>query len=247
MEKSHTIRRPESLTAIVANKIRQAIVRGEFELGQAISENSLCEMYEISKTPIKLALVQLKTEGLVEIIPQKGSYVFTASTDDLRQMKVWRMAIESAGLEEAYLRDRTALVQTLSSIYEEMKSLYGTSNRPEIFAMDARFHFAIVKISRNNYLINSYAANIHRMTALLVRFGNPPWEQPEHFEEHKDIFLQVGNGDIEKAKSTLSRHISRMADNADKILVPRPTAGKHENAHTFGTASPFSFESANFS
>lgn len=218
MSNSHTIQRPKSLTTLVTNKIREAIVRGEFKLGQCISENILCEMYEISKTPIKLALVQLKAEGLVEIIPQKASYVFNASADDLRQMKVWRTAIETVGLEESFYNDRIKLIESLSQIYDEMKQLYeNTSKRYEIFDIDAKYHYSIVEHSKNNYLINSYMANIHRMTALLVRFGNPPWEQLEHFEEHKLIIDNIKNNYINNAIQILKTHITRMSENANRI------------------------------
>ena len=57
------VNRPESLTEIAANKIREAIINNDFKLGQPLSEAFLSKSMEISKTPVREALAKLKSEG----------------------------------------------------------------------------------------------------------------------------------------------------------------------------------------
>ena len=67
MTKKFAIEMPKSLTEIVAQRVRQAIIDGEFALGQMISEETLAESFGVSRTPVRDALTLLQTTGLVEI------------------------------------------------------------------------------------------------------------------------------------------------------------------------------------
>jgi DNA-binding GntR family transcriptional regulator len=211
---SAPIRRPKSLTDIVAGKIRKAIIEGDFDLGQPISENMLSEMYDISKTPIKLALVQLRAEGLVEILPQKGSYVFTATVDDVLHLVEWRIATEEAALQAAYSRNKDVLIKMLSAAYLKMCHACEKKNLPEAYALDAEYHRNIVLCSNNKYLMISYASNIHKMNALLFRFGSIPWEYIDRFEEHNAIIEALKADKPHHAKSLLSVHIEHLCEKA---------------------------------
>ncbi len=210
----HTISRPESLTKIVASRIRKAIIEGEFELGQPISENMLSERYTISKTPIKLALVQLRMEGLVEIFPQKGSFVFTAGSDDLLQLGEWRIAMEGAALRAAYAGNKDTLIKTLSGIYRKMCKARDRRDLAESCSLDAEFHRNIVICSNNRYLMNSYEANIYKMNALLFRFGSAPWEHTERFEEHDAIVTSLRLDRPDHAQHLLAIHIGHLGEQA---------------------------------
>lgn len=210
----HTIHRPESLTDIVASYIRKAIIEGEFELGQPISENMLVERYAISKTPIKLALVRLSMEGLVEIFPQRGSFVFSMTPDDMCQLEAWRMAIEDAALLAAYTGNRRSLIKVLDSIYKKMCKARDKHDWTESFALDAEFHRSIVLCSNNKYLLNSYDANIYKMNALLFRFASTPWDHPERFEEHNAIIDALRNNGLQTARDLLAAHIEHLSEQA---------------------------------
>jgi biotin operon repressor len=77
------IERPESLTESTVKRIRQAIVSGDLGLGLPLSERQLADMLGVSKTPVREALAQLRREGLVRIVPQRGASVFTLSQQEV--------------------------------------------------------------------------------------------------------------------------------------------------------------------
>ena len=68
--------RPKSLTELVVDELRTRIIDGRLRLGEALSENTLAAELGISKTPVREALLQLKLERLVDVLPQRGTYVF---------------------------------------------------------------------------------------------------------------------------------------------------------------------------
>ncbi|HYI73318.1 MAG TPA: winged helix-turn-helix domain-containing protein, partial [Skermanella sp.] len=69
-------RKPPSMALQVADRIRNAIILAEFDLGEALSEDSLAAAMGISRTPVREALRLLQTEGLVTVVPKSGTFVF---------------------------------------------------------------------------------------------------------------------------------------------------------------------------
>ena len=205
------------MSSIVADNIRKMIIEGEFELGQAISENMLAELYGISKTPIKLALVQLRSEGLVEIFPQKGSYVFNATVEDVHQLSEWRTATEVAALQAAYSRHKHTLLKDLDAIFGKMQEAFDRRALHESYRLDAKYHRSIVAASNNKYLVNSYDLNINKLNSLLFRFGSTPWKYVDRFEEHRIIIESLRIGKLHHAISILSVHIGYLCDTAMRL------------------------------
>src|SRR3546814_2324752 len=114
-EPLRVLQRPKSLTTLAVDEIRGRIVRGELGLGAPLSENALALELGVSKTPIREALLQLKMEGLVSIQPQRGSFVFDMTVEEIRQLGELRATLEVTALELAMQRNRAALVGALRS------------------------------------------------------------------------------------------------------------------------------------
>src|SRR4051812_12266239 len=61
--------------ARVLDQLRDGIIRGEYQPGASLSEVTLAETYGTSRTPIREAIQQLASEGLVEVVPRVGTFV----------------------------------------------------------------------------------------------------------------------------------------------------------------------------
>ena len=81
------IKRPNSLSKIAEDHIRESIVRGRFRMGESLLEVKLSDAMGSSKTPIREALSALNLQGLVQIIPQRGAFVFSLSKQEIAQGK----------------------------------------------------------------------------------------------------------------------------------------------------------------
>ena len=75
--------RPQSLNELAENAIRKAIVEGQLKFGDHLSEVRLSQMLGISKTPVREALLKMRTEGLIESHPKRGTYVFRVRPEDI--------------------------------------------------------------------------------------------------------------------------------------------------------------------
>ena len=113
MTKKFAIEMPKSLTEIVAQRVRQAIIDGEFALGQMISEETLAESFGVSRTPVRDALTLLQTTGLVEIRSKRGSYVFQPDEADVQAICDFRAMLELHGATLSRAADREATLAAL--------------------------------------------------------------------------------------------------------------------------------------
>ena len=80
------IERPRSLKELVVDELRNRIIDNRIKLGASLSENALAADLGMSKTPVREALQQLRLEGLVEVLPQKGTYVFRIESEQVIQI-----------------------------------------------------------------------------------------------------------------------------------------------------------------
>ena len=84
-----------SLSDIATDSIRNAIIRGDFKMGQAVTEAALSSTLNISKTPVREALSKLESEGLVVSEKNKGYRIFSLSKDEYIELSELRFALES--------------------------------------------------------------------------------------------------------------------------------------------------------
>lgn len=116
-----TIDRPKSLVATVVDRLRQAIVDAELTLGSELSEAGLASMLGVSRTPIREALTILQQQGMVNIIPQRGTYVFFPTEQDIIDLCEYRIVLESRAVSFAMARHRGETTTQLELALEMME------------------------------------------------------------------------------------------------------------------------------
>lgn len=203
------IERPPSLSDIATEKLRAAISEGEFALGEALSEQKLADRLNISKTPIRHALAQMKVEGLVDVIPQKGTFVFTLSGTDLERFSEYRYILETAALRLAFERNRDGLVAELARIWEKMEEAKRVDKRSHYLDLDLQFHRAMFALCDNQYLAESYRLIEAKVSAIRTYLGRDRIQTTKSFEEHGEMIEVLREGKIEAAITILDFHIGR--------------------------------------
>lgn len=207
MASATKIERPKSLTDMAVDRIRASIVEGSLVLGGQISEAALALELGISKTPVREALLRLKADGLVDIHPQRGTYVFSVGGDDVVQICRFREILEAAALGEALAADRKGLIAALEENLRTMKAAQRAGNARALPEFDAEFHGIIMQRSNNTYLRDAYRLIEHKIHALRWRLPANS-EQIEHCQaNHATILKQIREGRLGQAQTILKRHI----------------------------------------
>lgn len=121
--------------------LRQSIIRMELAPGQALSEKELAETFSVSRQPVREAFIRLSEAGLVEVRPQRGTFVVKISQQAVLEARFVREAVEVAVAREAASRglDRPVLAE-LRELIERQRRCIEAADHDRFFQLDEGFH-----------------------------------------------------------------------------------------------------------
>lgn len=200
------IKRPQSLTALVVDQVRDMIVTERFALGELLSENTIAALLGVSRAPVRDAFVRLETEGLVKIQPQRGTFVFHYDATELREICELRQVLETGALRIAIARDRAELIQALSrQIAAAEQEGYPEPKAYQVF--DTAFHEALVDCSNNHELIEAYGRISGRIRAIRYRLTRVSAHVVESQRAHRTLVQAIEKKQDDAAEATLADHV----------------------------------------
>lgn len=209
-EKAEAPPRPVTkLSEQALDQIRARIVDGTLALGEAISETSLAQVLNVSKTPVREALQELKREGLVQIFPKRGTFVFEASPELVRELSDFRLVLETAALERAMANAWGRLVDHLEPIVVEMAAAIRAADLPRYRHLDAALHRGIVAHCGNAFLQEAHAAIEFRVQALRTRLSTAAENNDRTMGEHQALIAAIAARDSTRALEILCHHIAQ--------------------------------------
>src|SRR6202012_338970 len=128
------------LTQIAYEKILNAIVYGRLDLGEPLSENDLAKALDVSKAPIRQSLNELRLKGLVVVIPQSGSYVFSPTSEEIEELCDFRLLLEQRAVAASMENDGPGMLRALKKIVEKMRTAYEENDLFQSKQLDTEFH-----------------------------------------------------------------------------------------------------------
>jgi DNA-binding GntR family transcriptional regulator len=202
MTETLRLERPQLLTELACERIREAIVGGEFKLGEQMSEAQLAQRLGVSKTPVREALLRLKGDGLVEIHPQRGTFVFSLTPAEVTQLCGYRAMIECAALREAWTADPAALAREWTRGVAEMKKAERARDLRAIARIDMDFHHQLFEHCHDPYLNAGY--EVVRSQLIALRHRSPI---PNAVSSHQILVDALAAGDVDHACELLRSHV----------------------------------------
>lgn len=197
----------QSLTDIAYAKIKQKIITGRLKLGQQIVESDLAASFNISKTPIHEALLKLKSEGLVNIFPRSGTFVFSFTVEDLHNLANTRIILEQGALRLAYKSNSTKLLAALSQNIAESFDILQDNKLNDYLEMDRKFHESFFFYAQNQYLTNAYSGIFSKISALRHRLCFTREFIEISLNSHLRIYNSLMDEKIDESYVLLERHI----------------------------------------
>jgi DNA-binding GntR family transcriptional regulator len=202
--------RTPSLAAMATERIRDAIIFGDLKLGESLSEEKLAVMLGISRTPVREALATLHVQGLITVYPQRGSFVFMPTEDDVQELCEFRVMAESQAMWLAHARDRNGTLNRMRVAQARMYAAQEAGDYRETAAADAAFHDALLRSCGNQFLSQAYGIIAGRISAVRSMLLNPGQTWKGSLEEHEDIIAAFEASDLMLAEASLSTHIMKM-------------------------------------
>lgn len=197
-----------SLTQEACDRVRDAIVAGKFGFGERLSEEQVARALGMSKAPVRAAFMELRDMGLVTIVPQAGTYVFTPSRKDVEEMSQFRAMLEREALRMALARDRTGLVRQLTAAIFRMDLAIAEGDRTRYAIADSAYHRVILEVAGNRYLEKAYDLTATALAALRARLQSGEgdfWNRS--YAEHIHMRDLIEAGEDASAHALLQDHI----------------------------------------
>jgi DNA-binding GntR family transcriptional regulator len=131
----------------VHERLRDAILGVRLLPGQAVSENEIVDMLQVSRTPVREALQRLANEGLIHVVPQVGTFVARMDLARIREALFMREAIECAALARVPAKLGRGDLQSLQDIIADHRRASRNADPTLIFAADDAFHRALLDLA----------------------------------------------------------------------------------------------------
>lgn len=227
------VERPKTLTGIALTQIREAIVEGQFAFGEQLSEASLAAGLGISKTPVREALLRLQAEGLVDVQPQVGTFVFRLDATDVAEVCRFREIIETAALAEAMRHHADELIGRLEANIAEIAVAHRAHDLRRLPLLDQEFHETIIACCGNTYLQASYELIAHKIRALRNRLPEENERVGHCLATHSELVTTMRTASVLKSQQLLAAHIR---DTLDSYLAASRSPRNRSEGARIGTA-----------
>lgn len=224
-----TISSPNSRTELISINRRLPIVPQVHSLlhhlivhcvlppGSPIREKDLSEQMEVSRTPIREALLQLEKEGLVEIYPQAGTRISKISMEEVRESHFIREAMESATVRFAAQQGDSELNKKLKSRLQQFKDSLETAEKDLLFELDELFHKTIAEFRFQNRLwkiTNIAKSHMDRVRHLTLPL---PKRIYEIADEHQRVADFIIRHQPDEAVRAIQDHLSVIFSDIERI------------------------------
>lgn len=209
---------PGSLQTKVFKEIEGAILGGELVPGQAITEQKMSEALGVSRTPVREALRQLESEGLVTGVPNKGFFVSGLSEKDIDDIYTIRIRIEGLAARWAAKNiNDDQLKELLDTV--ELQEFYASKNDYlQMRQLDSTFHEIIYTASGSRPLKNiltQFHNYIQKPREISIKYSG---RAVESIKEHRQIYDAISSRDGDKAEEYISNHILKAKENLLNML-----------------------------
>ncbi|ESJ04704.1 GntR family transcriptional regulator [Cupriavidus gilardii] len=201
------------LFALVTDKLRERILKGDYEPGERLVENKLSAELGVSRIPVREALRALASEGLVLIEPRRGASVAKLSPDIVREMVEVRATLEGLNAKLAAQRRDPALIAELEAVLQQGMEAAAQGKADELLTLNSRFHEVLGNIAANSVL-QEMMRSLRERTAVLFGPANTVRAR-QNWDEHAQILQAVIAGDADLAALLAARHVYSAAKAAE--------------------------------
>lgn len=210
-----------AMAAQVATQLREAIIGLKLRPGTMLDKAEICTRLGVSRSPVAEAFARLEAEGLLDILPQRGTVVSFLSLGAVKEYIFIRKALEGETVRLLAARRTPEMVAALEANIAAQRESAAGEDRETFHRLDLQFHEqlltaldyrrmrAMVDTARNNLDRARQMTNTRRRIALGI-------------EEHAEIVAMIAAGKPDRAVRAMHRHLDGMISELEKLAAERP-------------------------
>ena len=213
--------RETSLPKLVRDDLLDAILQGRLQPGDRINEPDVCQRLQVSRVPVREALRELESSGLVVSRKHAGVFVRQIEAGEVRELYELRSVLDGhVGARVAALpaAERKVLAQALQASIARMHEACARQEVPRYYAENLNFHWLILSATGNQTLCATYQSHIQRLHLARLQTLSQDVGMQRSIAEHERIASAIAQGDAALAGQLLTDHVN----GAHQRLVHRP-------------------------
>jgi DNA-binding GntR family transcriptional regulator len=218
---------PRLLHEAVVDRLRDMIVHGVLEPGTKLNERVLSAQLGASRTPLREALKYLASEGLVELLPNRGAIVAPLDRGRVKQIFAVMGALEALAGELACRNASDDAINEIRALHYQMLSHHARGDLAEYFRFNQEIHLKLVELSGNEVLASMYRglnANVRR-ARYIANLSQERWNNA--IKEHQQMLDALVARDGARLQKLLSDHLANklvlvmeVLETAEKLPQP---------------------------
>ncbi len=190
----------------VYRAVYDAILAHKLPPGTKLAEDSLGEVFGVSRTVVRKALFRLTHDGIVELRPNRGAVVASPSVDEAREVFQTRRILESAVIEALLGSIEPTQIETLRRLVDDEQAAFKNGDRAKWIRLSGDFHIRLADLAGNRVIAN-FLRELTSRTSLVIALYQTPGNSACSFDEHRAIIGAIAAGDGPRAMELMDRHL----------------------------------------
>ena len=204
------------------NYLKKQIIDGKLKADEIYTEQGFAEMLNISRTPVREAVLQLAHEDFVTIKPNKGFVLREYSVRDIDEYLQIRTAIEGFcgmyAVDTAGSQQWKDLVETLETYLKQEEDMIEKDvTSQEFMKKDFDFHLAIVGYNNNRQMLNIFNDMRNRIDRIGVKTFSIGGTITNAYKEHTEIYKAIKHGTRNDIYMAIEAHLDKYREVLDKL------------------------------
>ena len=213
---------------LIADRVVQSILNRRLQPGERLGEKELGDVFGVSRTLVREALMQLQARGFVEVRSRMGWYVVEPSFEEARETYAARRVIETGLLRDAGQPLQAAIRRLRQHVASERKAIASADAATRSVQL-ADFHVCLAECLGNRFL-TAMMVDLSARTTLVSALYQSQAAAQESNDDHARIVAALAAGDMAAAETLMRAHIDALAARLDENLVKPPAARDHLRA-----------------
>lgn len=196
----------------VYSNLKEALLARKIAPGTQLVEQTISETLKVSRTPIRQAFQKLEAEGLIEIIPNKGSYVVHPSKDEILSFFDMRREFEHMAVKYGLDKLEAADIEKLKNLLEREQETYKSKDLNGYVHLNKEFHLYLARKSGNKFLIRYMEQLLNQNNVylfLLDVFYQVETEHNARAAEHEKMVQAMEEKNAEDLHILIDQHMKR--------------------------------------
>jgi DNA-binding GntR family transcriptional regulator len=203
----------------LAEQIEALVLSGELLPGSRLDEQGLAQRFQVSRTPVREALRQLASSGLIELKPNRGAFVATVTPERLEEMFVAMAELEATCARLAAMSMTPVERRGLQRLHETMAGLAERGDIEGFRAANETFHGLVYQGAHNSLIEDATRLLRRRVTAYRRAQFRTAGRLASSLAEHDAVVKAIVSAEPAKAHAAMLQHVDLVGASFEKLIA----------------------------